>query len=515
MIAFHSVVDVCRLLLMSLIFHHAISRLKAEQQLPALSSARVGIATYHMYSADQDDTTRACQSPISTNRDGKLMVTAMSEDYGLNNGLSCGDCLLVTNLANNLSTVVQVVDLKGASGLDMAPDAFNAISAGSNALQAGHMDISSVKVPCISILGSKKIRYRYKAGSTCDPYLGIMVLDHMVPMQGVQVSASKTGGFTKCKMTSSAKNWWMCTDHPPFVARSDAPLFYIKLIATTGEELIDEIWKIVPFDESQTVPSQLNVQFSVANLPSSVSDDSGSSSTPSKGGDKAGGRHPTTSGSDSSSSSTRPSRANGRPSSSSPSTSSSTNGLSSAPGRSPDGGDGGAAAKNGKMVRCHAIVPLNSLDSEEEDERCNELCVDEDKCPSNCECVALTTSTTAAHPSQSNGKDEQETPKVDIQDVNIVSGGSSTSVSSSSSSGPLTSGFGGDEGDGRASSVGKGVVTGISVAVAVAAITAAVIVYLRRRPRTTVAESLMRSTDQYVALLSPLERAASLRDYDD
>ena len=234
------------------------------------SEIEQGGATWHMYTKETNFA-NACDLPMYTNRNNdELRVTAMNKKRipGNPNGLVCGDCIRVRNTATGKSTVVMIVDFGGELGLDLSPEAFNAIdSVDRKGNKKGNMDVEWQFTTCDDIIGDDPIKYRWKEGSGKNYYMMVSILNHKIPLSrknAVQVSNTETdpNSWFNCLPRDGANGYWDCSTavskHPNF--REDRP-FYIRIESIDGQVLIDQIETVEAKDEKNFVPSVRGIQF--------------------------------------------------------------------------------------------------------------------------------------------------------------------------------------------------------------------------------------------------------------
>ena len=227
-----------------------------------------GRATLHPYKAHTSMNEVACQLPMAFNRkNGKLRVTAINRFQGMKKGLVCGDCIRVRNIHSKKSTVVMVIDFGGAGGLDLCPDAFNDIDTDDKMGHfRGHMNVEWEKTTCDDLIGDQKIKYRYKAGSGKNWYMGVSIIDQRIPLSrtnAVQISDREhdPNSWYKCN-ANGANGYWFCTGHPRF--REDMPFFF-RIESIDGQVLIDKINKVEGSNEGRFIKSVRRIQFKECN----------------------------------------------------------------------------------------------------------------------------------------------------------------------------------------------------------------------------------------------------------
>ena len=223
-----------------------------------------GVATLHPYKPHTSMNEVACQLPMVFNRkNGKLRVTAINRFEGNVKGLVCGDCIRVRNLHSNISTVVMVIDFGGAGGLDLCPEAFDAIDSDDKLGHfRGHMNVEWEKTTCDDLIGRQKIKYRYKAGSGKNWYMGVSIIDHKVPLarsNAVMVSDKEhdPDSWFNCK-ANGANGYWFCSGHPKF--NENKPI-YFRIKSIDGQVLVDKIHRIEPSNEGKFIKSVRRLQF--------------------------------------------------------------------------------------------------------------------------------------------------------------------------------------------------------------------------------------------------------------
>jgi len=187
---------------------------------------------------------------------------------GIPNGLVCGDCIRVRNTATGKSTVVMIVDFGGDLGLDLSPEAFNALdSEDRKGNKRGNIEVEWQFTTCDDIIGDDPIKYRWKEGSGKNYYMMVSILNHKIPLarkNAVQVSNTETdpNSWYNCHPKDGANGYWDCSTaiskHPKF--REDKP-FYIRIESIDGQVLIDQIDTVEGKDEKKFVPSVRGVQF--------------------------------------------------------------------------------------------------------------------------------------------------------------------------------------------------------------------------------------------------------------
>ena len=141
-----------------------------------------------------------------------------------------------------------IIDFGGAGGLDLCPAAFEAIDTEDKmGHHRGHMDVEWEKTTCNELIGNEKIKYRYKAGSGKNWYMGVSIIDHNIPLarsNAVQISNRKlppnSSKWFKCK-DNGANGYWFCSGHPKFNERKP---FYFRIESIDGQILIDKINKV-------------------------------------------------------------------------------------------------------------------------------------------------------------------------------------------------------------------------------------------------------------------------------
>ena len=223
-----------------------------------------GRATLHPYQYHTSMNEVACQLPMVFNRkNGKLRVTAINRFQRMTKGLVCGDCIRVKNIHSKKSTVVMVIDFGGAGGLDLCPDAFNDLDSPDKMGHfRGHMNVEWEKTTCDDLIGDQKIKYRYKAGSGKNWYMGVTIIDHKIPLSrsnAVQISDRENdpNSWFTCN-ANGANGYWFCSGHPKF--REDRP-FYFRIESIDGQVLVDKVNRIEASDEGRFVKSVRRVQF--------------------------------------------------------------------------------------------------------------------------------------------------------------------------------------------------------------------------------------------------------------
>ena len=223
-----------------------------------------GVATLHPYKVHTSMNEVACQLPMAFNRkNGKLRVTAINRFQRIAKGLVCGDCIRVRNLHSKKSTVVMVIDFGGAGGLDMCPEAFDAIDTDDKLGHfRGHHDVQWEKTSCDELIGNQNIKYRYKAGSGKNWYMGVTIIDHKIPLSrsnAVQISNTEhdPNSWFKCK-ANGANGYWFCSGHPKY--NENKPI-YLRIESIDGQVLIDKVNRVVASDEGKFVKSVRRLQF--------------------------------------------------------------------------------------------------------------------------------------------------------------------------------------------------------------------------------------------------------------
>ena len=228
------------------------------------STTLSGRATLHPYKAHTSMNEVACQLPMVFNRkNGRLRVTAINRFQRMTKGLVCGDCIRVRNINSKKSTVVMVIDFGGAGGLDLAPDAFNDIDSDDKMGHfRGHMNVEWEKTTCDDLIGDQKIKYRYKAGSGKNWYMGVTIIDHKIPLSrtdAVQISDREfdPNSWFKCK-PNGANGYWFCSGHPRF---NENKPFFFRIESIDGQVLIDKVNRVERSNEGKFVKSVRKVQF--------------------------------------------------------------------------------------------------------------------------------------------------------------------------------------------------------------------------------------------------------------
>jgi expansin (peptidoglycan-binding protein) len=206
----------------------------------------------------------ACQLPMVFNRNnGKLRVTAISKFQRMVKGLVCGDCIRVRNIHSEKSTVVMVIDFGGAKGLDLCPEAFNAIDTWDKlGHHRGHMNVEWEKTTCDDLIGNQKIKYRYKAGSGKNWYMGVTIVGHKVPLSRshpVQISNNENdpNSWYECK-ANGANGYWFCSGHRKFDVNQP---FYFRIESIDGQVLVDKINRVEEKNEGLFIRSVRRLQF--------------------------------------------------------------------------------------------------------------------------------------------------------------------------------------------------------------------------------------------------------------
>ena len=206
----------------------------------------------------------ACQLPMVFNKaNNQLRVTATNRFEGMTSGLVCGDCIRVRNLDSQKSTVVMIIDFGGAGGLDLCPEAFKAIDTEDGSGHAnGKMNVEWEKTNCDDLLCNENIKYRYKAGSTWNYWMGVSIIGHKVPLSrenAVHISDNENDpkSWFKCK-DNGANGYWMCGGHPKY--DENKPM-YFRIESIDKQVLIDEIREIEPADEGRFINSVRGAQF--------------------------------------------------------------------------------------------------------------------------------------------------------------------------------------------------------------------------------------------------------------
>lgn len=192
-----------------------------------------------------------------------MRVTAINRFQRMAKGLVCGDCIRVRNIHSKKSTVVMVIDFGGAGGLDLCPEAFNAIDTKDKLGHfRGHMNVEWEKTTCDDLIGNQKIKYRYKAGSGKNWYMGVTIIDHKIPLSRshpVQISNNEhdPNSWHKCK-ANGANGYWFCSGHPRF---NEKKPFYFRIESIDGQILVDKINRVEAANEGTFIKSVRRVQF--------------------------------------------------------------------------------------------------------------------------------------------------------------------------------------------------------------------------------------------------------------
>merc|ERR1712223_2325611 len=81
---------------------------------------------------------------------------------------------------------------------------------------------------CDDLIGDEKIKYRYKAGSGRNWYMGVTIIDHKIPLSrtdAVQISDQEfdPNSWFKCK-ANGANGYWFCSGHPKF--NENKPIYF-------------------------------------------------------------------------------------------------------------------------------------------------------------------------------------------------------------------------------------------------------------------------------------------------
>ena len=217
----------------------------------------------------------ACQLPMAFNKkydaycvdafdqSGELRVTAVNRVHHREKNVECGECIKVTNIHSEKSTVVMVIDFVDDSELDMCPEAFKAIdNSQKDGHFQGHMTVQWHKASCNSLIGNDTIKYRYKLGSNRKWFMGVSLMYPKIPLarsNAVQISNDEYEPklWRDCEK-NGANGYWFCNVNKSY--NEDDP-FFLQLRSIDGQVLVDKIRDVEGNDEEKLIEGTNYIQF--------------------------------------------------------------------------------------------------------------------------------------------------------------------------------------------------------------------------------------------------------------